>query len=277
MARHRNTRPRVHPPAASTEEQPLWKRLRIRAIALAGLLLTSFLTIVLFPAVENVLSDKAKKATSGPVMWASANSIEPEPGCLALKDSLQAQERAAIQLDSDVDTLLRRRGVAGVNHLSINLSLRGGTGQATVTAIDIRPRGKRQPPLFAALLCYGTAGTPPVPQLTADLDATPPIVKIKGKRYGERTAITVNAGEQIPAHLQVSITRGHLEFDIVVTYAHEDRASETLTVYDGDPKLKQPFRVTGAASDYRAIYVKGSGYEKATMREACKYLPRIQC
>lgn len=104
-------------------------------------------------------------------------------------------------------------------------------------------------------------------------------MKIDGKRYGDGdgSVITVGEGEQIPAHLMVSITRGYLEFDIVVRYAHKNKASETLTVYDGDPKLRRPFRVTGAASRYRSIFIKGSGYEEATFREACRFMRLKGC
>jgi hypothetical protein len=113
--------------------------------------------------------------------------------------------------------------------------------------------------------------------LTANLDATPPVVKIGGKRYGDGSVLTVAAGEQVPAHLVVSITRGYLEFDIAVRYAHRNKAAETLVVYDGDPKLKRPFRVTGPAPRYRSIFIKGSGYDVATARKACRFLPLKGC
>lgn len=277
MTHHRNHRPRAHRPVTSAARQPFWKRLKVRVITLAGLALTSFLSLVLFPVAKDVLSDKAKEVTAGPVMWASAMSYEPDKGCVVLKDPLQARDQAAIQLNSDVDAVIQRHGGAWMNKLPIDLSLRGGSGQATVTAIGIRPRGRIQPPLSAALLCHSTAGNSPVSQLTADLDATPPIVKINGKRYGERSIITVNAGEQVPVHLTVSLSRGYLEFDIIVTYAYKDNPSVSLPVYDGDPKLKRPFRITGAAPGYHAIYIKGSGYDKATPREACAFLPRKDC
>ena len=277
MTHNRNSRTRAHSPVKRAAEQPFWKRLKVRVITLAGVVLTSFLSLVLLPVGKDLISDKAKEVTAGPVLWVSAMSKEPEEGCEALKDPLQAPDRAAIALNSDVDAILQRHGGAWTDELSIDLSLRGGSGQATVTAIDIRPRGKAQPPLSAALLCHSTAGSSSVPRLTANLDLTPPIVKINGKRYGDRSAITINAGEQIPAHLMVSLTRGYLEFDIVITYAYKDKPSESLSVYDGDPKLKRPFRVTGAAPGYQAVYIGGSGYNEASPREACEFLPLKGC
>lgn len=274
MSPHRTPRPHVHRPAA---EPPFWKRLKVRIVALAGLALTSFLSLVLFPVVENVASDKAKEATAGPVLWASATSGEPAQGCAALREPLDARDRAAVQLDSGVPAIIQRHGGAWTNELSIDLSLRGGTGQATVTGIDVRPRGKIQPPLSTVWLCHPTAGSGPVAQLTSNLDVTPPVVKVKGRPYGERSAITVGAGEQIPANLTVSISRGYLEFDVIVTYAYKDRAAVSLPVYDGDPKLKRPFRITGVAPDYQAVYVERSGYQEATRRDGCALLPRKGC
>lgn len=276
MTDHRNSRPRVHRPVAPAAEQPFWKRLKVRVITLTGLALTSFLSLVLFPVAKDLLSDKAKEATAGPVMWASAMSEEPEEGCAALGDRLGARDRSALELDSDVGTIVQGHG-AWVRELPIDLSLRGGTGQATVTAIGIRPRERVEPPLSAALLCHSTAGTPPVARLTANLDVAPPVVKLEGKRYGDGSVITVGPGEQVPAHLKVSLTRGYLEFDVVLTYAYKDKAAVTLPVYDGDPKLKRPFRITGAAPRYQDIYIKGSGYNRATPRKACAFLPLKGC
>jgi hypothetical protein len=99
-------------------------------------------------------------------------SVEPEKGCAALGDPLGARDRAALALDSDAGTIVRDHG-AWVRELPIDLSLRGGTGQATVTAIGIRPRERAGPPLSAALLCHSTSGTPPVARLTANLDVAP--------------------------------------------------------------------------------------------------------
>ena len=276
MTDHRSPRPRVHRPVRPAVKQPFWKRLKVRVITLTGLALTSFLSLVLFPVAKDLLSDKAKEATAGPVIWASAMSVEPEKGCAALGDPLGARDRAALELDSDADTIIRGHG-AWVRELPIDLSLRGGTGQATVTAIGIRPRDRAGPPLSAALLCHPTAGASPVARLTANLDTAPPVVKLDGKRYGDGSVITVGPGEQVPAHLTVSLTRGYLEFDVVLTYAYEGKAAVTLPVYDGDPKLKRPFRVTGSAPRYRDIYIEGSGYNRATPHKACEYLPLKGC
>lgn len=281
MTDHRSPRPRVHRPVASAAEQPFWKRLKVRVITVTGLALTSFLSLVLFPVAKDLLSDKAKEATAGPVMWASAMSKEPEDGCAAFGNPLGARDQAALELDSGVDTIIQDTIAQGhgawVRELPIDLSLRGGTGQATVTAIGIRPRERVESPLSAALLCHSTAGTSPVAPLTANLDAAPPVVKLDGKPYGEGSVITVGPGEQVPAHLTVSLTRGYLEFDVVLTYAYKDKAAVTLPVYDGDPKLKRPFRVTGAAPRYQDIYIKGSGYNRAAPRKACAFLPLKGC
>jgi hypothetical protein len=58
----------VHRPVRPAAEQPFWKRLKVRVITLTGLALTSFLSLVLFPVAKDLLSDKAKEATAGPVM-----------------------------------------------------------------------------------------------------------------------------------------------------------------------------------------------------------------
>jgi hypothetical protein len=250
--------------------------LKVRVITVMGLALTSFLSLVLFPVAKDLLSDKAKEATAGPAMWASAMSKEPEKGCAALGNPLGARDQAALELDSDVDTLVQGHG-AWVRELPIDLSLRGGTGQATVTAIGIRPRKRAEHPLSAALLCHSTAGTPPAARLAMNLDAVPPVVKLDGKRYGDGSMITVGQGEQVPAHLTVSLTGGYLEFDLLLTYAYKDKAAVTLPVYDGDPKLKHPFHITGAASGYQAVYLKGSGYGKASPHQACTFLPLKGC
>ncbi|MFC4056251.1 hypothetical protein ACFOY4_41760 [Actinomadura syzygii] len=267
----------MHPPSTDRQSSPLWKRLKVRLFTLGGMVFAALMTLVLLPVAKDVLSDKAQRATAEPAMWASATSKSPEAGCLALRDPLGARDRAAIQLDSDVEGVARRLGGAWIGELPIDLSLRGGSGQATITGIEIRPRERARPAASAAVLCHSSAGTPPVAQLTANLDTTPPVVKIGGKRYGDGSVITLAQGEQAPAHLVVSITRGYLEFDIVVRFAHKNKAAETLVVYDGDPKLKRPFRVTGAASRYRSIFIKGSGYDEATVRKACRFLPLKGC
>ncbi|TYB46265.1 hypothetical protein [Actinomadura chibensis] len=277
MAHHRNFRPRAHPPAADRQSPPLWKRLKVRLFTLGGMAFAALMTLVLLPVAKDVLSDKAQRATAEPAMWVSAASKAPESGCMALRDPLGVRDRAAIRLDSDVAGVTRRLGGVWVGELPIDLSLRGGSGQATVTGIEIRPREKARPAASAAVLCHSSAGTPPVAQLTANLDAAPPIVKIGGKRYGDGSVITLAQGEQAPAHLVASITRGYLEFDIVVRFAHKDKAAETLVVYDGDPKLKRPFRVTGAAPRYRSIFIRGSGYDEAPARAACRFLPLKSC
>lgn len=94
---------------------------------------------------------------------------------------------------------------------------------------------------------------------------------------GQRRVRPVGSPQASQPDILLAGSRGYLEFDVVLTYAYKDKAAVTLPVYDGDPKLKRPFRVTGAAPRYQDIYIKGSGYNRATPRKACAFLPLKGC
>jgi hypothetical protein len=273
LADHRGSRGlREHQPPAP---QPLWKRLKVRIVAGLGAGMALVFTVVLLPTIKDALSDKVVHQGDTHVIYATATAMPPEDGCVALAKPLDAHDRAAIILGSDFNGIIRSHGGAAVRQLSIDILFQGGSGDATINAIEIQPRlsGKQQA-LSSALLCHPSSGSAGVPQLTANLDAARPTVRIDGKRYPDAKILTVDPVEQVPVHLTASITQGSVQFDIRVTYTREGK-TRTLDVHDADGG---PFRLTGAAPAYRELYASGvsTGYRLASAHDMCSWIPTLK-
>lgn len=158
----------------------------------------------------------------------------------------------------ELSALLSRHRAARVGKAGVVVVLQGRRSQ-TIRIVDVRPHIIATGPVpDGTCVSLSTQGEGDTRVVTADLDAPRPP---KGRSTFLDKSIDLALDERVTVDVEVGAKRHFYEWDIEVTYDYGDGAV-LRTTHIGSP-TGGPFRLTGAARRYQAVYREsGQGFAR---------------
>lgn len=223
-------------------------RPRARLIVIGGVLLLAAATAGTWPTPIDVGRD----LVGIPAITAAITSSIFPGDSLAMPTELSPAEHALLSRDpsdKQLTKVLSSHRAARIGRMNVLVILQGQRDNP-IRVIDVRPRIiKSGPPPNGTCLTVPIQGTRDEYTIKVDLDQQRPgggasrfLPKSIDLAYGERATI----------ELTVRAKRRWYEWDIEVIYAYRFGAQPESAFFRGSDG--QPFRVTGAARKYAAVY-----------------------
>jgi hypothetical protein len=223
-------------------------RPRARLVVTGGVLLLATTIAATWPTPIDIGRD----LVGVPAITATVTSTIYAGDTFAMATELAPAEHALLSRDPSIRQLtkvLSSHRAARVGGMNVLIVLQGQRDNP-IRIIDVRPRIIRSgPPPSGTCLTVPAQGSSEEYTIKADLDRQRPgggaprfLSKSIDLAYGERTTI----------EMTVKATRRWYEWDIEVIYAHGSGTRPASAFFRGSDG--QPFRVTGKARKYAAVY-----------------------